>query len=244
MGLLKKWLGRNKDFAEIGKLGVDIHSHLIPKIDDGAQTMEHAIGMINKFASMGYKKLITTPHVMQEGYTNTSETILQGLEALREEIKAYKIPIEIDAAAEYYFDEGLFEKIKSKELLTFAENHVLFEFSFMSEPQGVDELIFELQTNGYQPVLAHFERYGYYNSIQKAVELREKGVKIQMNLNALAGHYGPMAQKQAEAMVKNKIVDIAGSDCHRIEHLQILERNLNKKYYHQLLDLPLMNYTL
>lgn len=242
MGLFS--LFEKKHLADLSKLGTDVHSHLIPGIDDGASTMDHSIGMLLAFAELGYKKAITTPHIMAEGYVNSPQTILPGLEHVRAEIEKLKIPIQLEAAAEYYFDEGLMPKIKNKELLTFDGNKVLFEFSFSQEPQYVEELIFTFRTNGYQPVLAHFERYTYYTTIEKAIELREKGVAIQMNLNSLSGHYGPQIQKQAERMVQAKIVDLAGSDCHRIEHLHILKNNLHKKTFHQLLDLDLMNYRL
>jgi len=240
--LSKLW--KKEGLADLSKLKVDVHSHLIPGIDDGAATLDHSIGMIMAFADLGYQRLVTTPHVMLEGYVNTPEIILSGLGKVRQAIQELKIPIEIDAAAEYYFDAGLIEKIENKKLLTFGGNHVLFEFSFHQEPHFIDELIFAFKTHGYLPVLAHFERYGYYNSLEKAKELREKGVKIQLNLNSLSGHYGPQVQKQAEQMVKQKIVDLAGSDCHRIEHLQILKKNLSKPMYHQLLDLDLLNYQL
>jgi tyrosine-protein phosphatase YwqE len=166
------------------------------------------------------------------------------LEQVRTAIKEQAIAIELNAAAEYYFDEGLFEKIEQKNILTFGENCVLFEFSFLQEPIKEKELIFSFFTNGYQPVLAHYERYAYYQSIHKAEELREMGVKIQMNLNSLSGHYGPKVQKQAELLIKNKLVDLVGSDCHRIEHLHILKQNLHKANFYRLLDLDLMNYRL
>ena len=230
--------------VDLARLGTDVHSHLIPGIDDGAATMDHSLGMINRFAELGYTKLITTPHVMSDLYRNTPEIILAGLESLRSAVSDAGIDIQIYAAAEYYFDEQLFHKIDDGKLLTFGESCVLFEFAFNQEPIRVDELIFSLQSKGYQPVLAHFERYVYYQNIKPAEELRERGVKIQMNLNSLTGHYGSSVQKQAERLIDAGIVDLAGSDCHRIKHLEILENNLSKKYFHKLLDLELMNYKL
>jgi tyrosine-protein phosphatase YwqE len=230
--------------ADISRLKVDVHSHLIPGIDDGAQTMDHSLGMINRFVELGYQKLVTTPHVMTDTYNNSPEIIFGGLNQLREAIKSSSMDIEIDAAAEYYFDEFLIERINKRELLTFGDNHVLFEFSFNQAPSHVDELIFAFQSNGFRPVLAHFERYVYYSGIEKAQELRERGVLIQLNLNSLTGHYGKQAQKQAELLIDRKFVDLAGSDCHRIEHLDILQRHLSKKHMHKLLDLDLLNYKL
>mgnify|MGYP002620486358 CR=1 FL=1 len=229
---------------DLARLGTDVHSHLIPGIDDGAPTMNHSLGMVNRFVELGYTKLITTPHVMSDYYQNTPEIIRNGLEELKEEVKRAGLSIELEAAAEYYFDEMLFTKIEEGNILTFGNQCVLFEFSFNQEPIRVDELVFKLLAKGYTPVLAHFERYIYYHSIEPAVALRERGVKIQMNLNSLAGHYGGAVQKQAQRLVESGIVDLAGSDCHRIEHLEILEKNLGKKHFHKLLDLDLMNYKL
>jgi len=241
MGLFR----RNNKPADLSILGVDMHSHLLPGIDDGSRSTDHSLGMIRKFQELGYRKLITTPHVMGGVYNNTSALILEKLEELRFAARSAGLTIELDASAEYYFDETLFDRIKNKDLLPFSGNHVLFEFSFRNEPQQVDELVFLMKSSGYQPVLAHFERYVYYHgSTEMARQLRERGVFIQLNLNSLTGHYGPEVKKQALRLVKEKLVDLAGSDCHRIEHLHILEENLSGKAFHELLKLPLKNASL
>ena len=129
---------------DIGRLKVDIHSHLIPGIDDGAQDMDQAIAMLAKFERLGFKKVVTTPHVMTDSFPNTNEIILDGLEALRNEAKKSGLKIEIDAAAEYYFDETLMPKIANKELLTFGDNYVLVEFAFHSKPQFQERPSYQL----------------------------------------------------------------------------------------------------
>ena len=158
---------------DLGRFKSDMHSHLIPGIDDGAQDMDQTIAMLAKFESLGYKKVVTTPHIMTDSFPNNPEIILSGLEKVKNEIKKVGIEIEIEAAAEYYFDETLMPKIKNKELLTFGDNYVLVEFAFHSPPQFLDQLFFELKTHGYRPVIAHFERYLYYlGKIDKAEKLR------------------------------------------------------------------------
>jgi tyrosine-protein phosphatase YwqE len=226
----------------LSKLGTDIHSHLLPGIDDGAQTLDHSTAMIQKFVDLGYKKLITTPHIMSDAYPNTPETINNALNEVRNELSRLQIPIEIEAAAEYYNDEFFFNLIDSEPLLTFMEKYVLFEFSFHQAPMHTNELIFKLQGKNYKPVLAHYERYNFYHSTREAEEFREKGVLIQMNINSLTGHYGPKAQKIAENLVDRKLVDVVGTDCHRIEHLMMMEKNLSKPYLHKMLDLDLLNF--
>ena len=220
---------------DLGRFKSDMHSHLIPGIDDGAKDMDQTIAMLAKFESLGYKKVVTTPHIMTDSFPNNHEIILSGLEKVKNEIKKVGIEIEIEAAAEYYFDETLMPKIKNKELLTFGDNYVLVEFAFHSPPQFLDQLFFELKTHGYRPVIAHFERYLYYlGKIDKAEKWRSEGINIQINLNSLFGQYGPEVQKQAEKLIDEGQFDFVGTDCHRIEHLMILEKNLSSPYLHKI----------
>jgi tyrosine-protein phosphatase YwqE len=220
---------------ELSKLKVDIHSHLIPAIDDGSQSLDQTIAMLQKFEELGYSKVITTPHIMSDTYPNSKETILPGLDLIRNEIAKLGLKIEIDAAAEYYFDETFMQKISNRDLLTFGDNYVLVEFAFHSPPHFVDEMFFELQSRGYRPVVAHFERYMYYiGKIEKAIEWRQKGINIQINLNSLTGHYGPDIRKQAEKLIDDSEFDFVGTDCHRIEHLMLLEKSLNMPYFHKI----------
>ena len=215
--------------------GTDIHSHLIPGIDDGAADMEASISMIKKFHELGFKKIITTPHTMCDYYKNTPEIILGGLEDVRKELKAQSIDIEINAASEYNLDDGLSKLITDKQVLTMGDNYVLFELPFMSEPPNFQEIVFQFQTSGYKPILAHPERYSYwYDDFEKYDELRAKGILLQLNLLSLTGHYSPQTKKVAEKMVEANLIDAVGTDCHRIEHLQILENHLTNKYFHQL----------
>jgi protein-tyrosine phosphatase len=231
-----------KEAFDFSLFEVDMHSHLLPGIDDGAKTIEHSLGMILRFQEMGYKKLIMTPHIMEDYYKNTPEIIHGKLEEVRAELKAYNIDMQLEAAAEYYFDETLIEKIKNKEVLTFGDNHILFEYSFGQEPQQISTLLFEFKVNNYKPILAHYERYPYYhNNPEKIREYRDKGILIQLNLLSLTGHYGPAVEKMAKYLVDNKLVDFVGSDCHRIEHLEIIENNAKNPYFHKLKELDLLN---
>lgn len=212
-----------------------MHSHLIPGIDDGSQSLEQSIEIIRAFKSLGYQKVITTPHIMCDYYKNTPEIILSGLEKLRAELTRLNISIEIEAAAEYNLDDGLEKIIDDKQLLTFGNNHVLFELPFMQEPQNFQEIVFKFQTQGYKPILAHPERYSYwYKNFEKYEELKAKGILLQLNLLSLTGHYSPETKKIAERMVDAGLVDLVGTDCHKIEHLAILEKHANSKYFNLL----------
>lgn len=244
MNFLKSVFGsKNKESFDVSKLQVDMHSHLIPGIDDGSKSMDHTIGMLLRFSELGYKKVITTPHIMFDYYKNTPEIILKGLEEVRAEVKRLNIPIEIEAAAEYFYDEHFVDLIEKEKLLTFGKNNVLFEFSFGTKPNNIDELIFNLKSKDYQPVLAHYERYLFFldEGIAPARRLRENGVHIQMNLNSLTGHYGKDIKRQAELLVDSDLIDYLGTDCHRIEHLDILQSNLSQKYFRKLNEMSFRN---
>ena len=218
---------KNRVALDLSKVKVDMHSHLIPGIDDGAQNMEETIAMLAKFEALGFSKIITTPHIKHPSYPNSSAIILSGLNEVRNQMKELGISLTLEAAAEYFYDESFLEKVKSRDLLTFGNNYVLFEFSFYHTPTFVDVLFDELIKAGYKPVIAHFERYLYFlGSIEKAVEWRKRGVNIQVNLLSLTGHYGMEIKKQAEMLIDACEFDFVGSDCHRMEHLTLLEASL------------------
>ncbi|MEY4605006.1 MAG: hypothetical protein RIT43_2298 [Bacteroidota bacterium] len=245
MGLFDRLFKKKLDPFDLSDLKVDIHSHLIPGIDDGARTMDETIAMLAKFESLGYEKVITTPHIMSEVYPNNSERILEGLDNVRETSQKLGLKITVEAAAEYYFDETLEFRVKEKNFMTFGKNYVLVEFAFHNAPMFEERLFFEMQMAGYKPVLAHFERYMYYlGSTDRAAEYKEKGVSIQMNLNSLTGHYGPEVKKQAERLIDSGLIDFVGTDCHRMDHLMLLESNLSNPFFHKLKDLELKNRTL
>lgn len=242
MGLFGNLFNKKREPFELSNLKIDIHSHLIPGIDDGSRTMEESIAMLAKFESLGYEKVITTPHIMSEVYPNNSERILEGLDNVREHAQKLGLHIAIEAAAEYYFDETLEFRVKEKNFMTFGDGYVLVEFAFHNAPMFEDKLFFEMQMAGYKPVLAHFERYMYYlGSTERAQELKEKGVRIQMNLNSLTGHYGIEVKKQAERLIDAQLLDFVGTDCHRMDHLMLLEANLSNPYFYKLKELNLLN---
>lgn len=223
----------------------DMHSHLIPGIDDGSPDMETTIALIKEFKAMGYSKIITTPHVMCDYYKNTPEIILGGLENVREELKKQAIDIELFAVAEYNLDDGLEKLIDTKQILTFGDNYVLFELPFMQEPQNFQEVVFKFQTSGYKPILAHPERYNYWHkNFEKFEEVKAKSVLLQLNLLSLTGHYGPEVKKMGEKLIDANLIDFVGTDCHRIEHLKILKDLSNSKYFNLLTEKGLLNASL
>lgn len=222
---------------ELSRFKSDIHSHLIPGIDDGSPDMETTIAIIRRFIELGYEKIVTTPHIMCDYYKNTPAIILKGLDDVRNELAKQNITFDIEAAAEYNLDDGLSGLIENKDILTFGDSHVLFELPFMAEPPNFQEIVFNFQMAGYKPILAHPERYAYwYDDFGKYEELKSKGILLQMNLLSLTGHYSPQTKKVSEKMVEAGLIDAVGTDCHRIEHLKLIEDHLNLKHIHMLAD--------
>lgn len=229
----------NKNYEKNNHYIVDIHSHLIPGIDDGVKTLEESLTLIRKMQSLGFEKLITTPHIMKHRFPNTSETIKKGFEIVQEAIIKENINIELEYASEYFFDEHFLELIRKKDILTFGDNYVLFELPYSPHkntppPVGLENTIFELQSAGYRPVLAHPERYNYYSArIDKLLKLKENALLFQMNVNSFGGFYGKTAQKSAQILVKEGVVDFLGSDAHNYKYMNcfentILSNNFNK----------------
>lgn len=211
---------------------VDIHSHLLPGIDDGVKSIEETASILKTFEELGYKKIITTPHVMSEYYPNSDVGILDKLNETRKLLKNYNLNITLEAAAEYYLDENLLFRLNNKEkLLSFGGNYVLFETSFLNKPAFLEEAIFHLNTQGYQPVLAHPERYDYLYGNQKLIEkLKSMNLLFQMNLLSMTGFYSPNIKKLAINMLKSKMIDFIGSDCHNELQIQEIQKKISDKH--------------
>jgi len=205
------------------KLKVDLHSHLIPGIDDGSQSMEESISLLRGMEALGYEKLITTPHIMADAYRNTPNIIRSGLEKLRKAAKTEGISMEIDAAAEYYLDDGFVKLLEEGEMMTVNGTYLLFETSYVSKPLQTEEMIFEVTSAGYTPVMAHPERYRYIKDpLKEYGRFKELGVLFQVNLNSFGGHYGKSAKALADFLSKNGMIDFLGSDVHHQKQVEML----------------------
>ncbi|MFL5766142.1 MAG: tyrosine-protein phosphatase [Bacteroidia bacterium] len=232
--------------VNLSVLGCDIHSHFIPGIDDGAKTIDDSIQMIAALHDMGYKKVITSPHTMSDYYRNTSETILSGAQAVRDELKARSIPVEFSAASEYYLDFDFERKIEEEQLLTFGNKYVLFEISYMNPPDNLYHVIFNMQLKGYKPVLAHPERYNFWHKeFDKYEAFIDKGVLLQMNINSLTGYYSLGTKKIAEQLIDKNMISFLGTDCHHIGHINLMKEVVYEPYLQKLIESgTLLNNTL
>jgi len=249
MGLFANIFGKKRPDlgpADLSVLGTDIHSHFIPGIDDGAQNLEQSIELLTAMRELGYRKVITTPHSMADGYRNTPEIILGGLEKLRAEVRRTGLDIELEAAAEYYLDHALEQNMAKGEVLTFGNKLLLFELPFIGEPAMLRHVVFQMQTQGYRPVLAHPERYAFWhNDFSRFTELKERGVLFQLNLVALSGAYGPQCRQIAERLIDAGAYELLGTDCHNMNHIEAVRNTLTRPYLHKLIGSgKLLNATL
>lgn len=232
MSFLDRWFGKRPAAGPLNMaaLKTDMHSHCIPGIDDGAKTLADSLDMLRGMVALGYTKVITTPHIMSDGYPNTPAIILAGLEKVRAAAQAERLPLQIEAAAEYYLDEQ-FDRYLAEGLLSFGgdKRYVLFETSYVSKPLGLRNALFRMQSNHYTPVLAHPERYQYFwqkDAVDSIRELRESGVRMQVNIGSFAGRYSKQAAVLARQLVKEGLVDFLGTDMHRVQQAQTLEASL------------------
>lgn len=214
-------------------LGVDLHSHLIPGIDDGAKTLEESLAMIRRMAELGFRRVYTTPHVMADHYPNTREGILAGrdlvLKACREQGEGCR-EVFFDVAAEYFLDEQFEELLQKEELLTLPGKRVLVEMAGVAPAHNLLDTLFRMRTKGYKPLLAHPERYPYYRRDFKALErLKDFGCEFQVNLLSLAGHYGSTIQEQGFKLIKHDMVEFLATDMHSEQHADKLKEALGDK---------------
>jgi len=221
----------------VGSLEVDLHSHLIFGIDDGAKTLEDSLELISSLSELGFKKLIMTPHTMLDAYPNTKETITEKFEVLKNEVALKNIPISLEVASEYYLDEG-FEKHLNNKPLLINEEYLLFETSYMAKPINMEETIYNIASNGYKPLLAHPERYRYIKNLDNDYNrLKELGVYFQLDTNSMGGFYGKDALKKANYLIDNGMVDFVGSDTHNAKHISNLKSTMNNgKIWKRLFD--------
>ncbi len=224
----------------------DIHSHLLPGLDDGVTTLEESANLIRQFMALGYTKIITTPHIMSDFYRNEPRQITEKLIELQRYLTEQNIQIEIEAAAEYYLDEELIKKIaQNEDLLTFGAKCLLFETNFLTEPFQLKEFIFSATTQGYRLVLAHPERYQYLiGDMNKVEDLRNRGVLFQLNITSMVGAYSKPIQKFAIQLIEKGWIDFLGSDCHNQFQLDQLKEAMRSKYFKKAVDLPLLNNSL
>lgn len=221
-----------------------MHSHILPGIDDGSPDVSTSVALVKGLMSLGVTRSIATPHIISDMYRNTPETIQGALEQLRTALKEEGINYTLDAAAEYMMDAAFFDRLeKGEALLCIKDRMILTEFGWGSRPENPKQMSFAILTSGYTPILAHPERYPYFQHNTDTYHLlKDLGFLLQVNLSSLTGYYGPGALKAARYIVKNGLNSFIGTDLHNHRHLQLLkdsrgvfEKALNGKPWNEAL---------
>ncbi len=208
---------------DLSWMGVDIHSHILPGIDDGSPDVDSSLRFINGLSELGLQKFIATPHVFHDFYPNTPLTIDSAWSSLHQELKKSRPDLELSYAAEYMLDIDFDPVLKANQCLPLLGNYLLVEMSFQVETMNIEKYIFDISLSGKVPVLAHPERYIYYhNDLQKYRRLKEMGCLFQLNLLSLAGYYGKGIKKAAQVLLKENLIDLVGTDLHHDRHLRAL----------------------
>ena len=244
MNWFSKFKKKELEPIDFSVLKTDMHSHLIPGIDDGAQTMDESLELIFALQDLGFSKLITTPHTMSDFYKNTPEIINLGKKKVQQKLQELNNDILLESASEYYVDFEFQNEIGANKFLVFGAKYILIEFPFMEAPKNIDDIIFQLQLQGYNVVLAHPERYLYY-TLKDYKKLTDKGVLLQLNLLSIIGYYSPEVKKQAQKLIEENLVSFVGTDCHNMSQAELLKKCFTNSFWHQLLKSEkLLNSTL
>jgi len=209
---------------------IDIHSHLLPAIDDGARTFEDSLRLTKALEGFGVSQFITTPHIMQNVWDNTHAQILSNATTTLSELQKQNLTLPFRAAAEYLMDDQFVQLFQSHDLLTLKDNYVLVEISYINPPIQLYTVLFDLQVAGYIPVLAHPERYLFYhNNFNEYLKLKRAGCLFQLNLLSVVGYYGAEITKITEKLLKKGMYDYVGSDVHHDNHIAAFEHKVKIK---------------
>lgn len=199
---------------------VDIHSHVLCGIDDGAKTPSESEALLRAMAELNFSEVIATPHTIANVWDNSPQTINDSLYKVNHQYSDLSTSLKLRAASEYMMDYSFSERLTLGNLLTLKDNYVLVEMSYLNPPLQLFEILFELQTKGYTPILAHPERYNFYHNDLKAYDkLKSAGCVFQLNLLSTVGYYGKHVQKVAQYLLKAGLITYVGSDIHHNKHI-------------------------
>jgi protein-tyrosine phosphatase len=224
-------------------LATDMHSHLLPGLDDGSPDVETSVSHIAALRELGFSKFICTPHIFMEMYPNTRETITSSLNLLNAHPYIKDNGIEILAAAEYMVNADFGPLFKAGNMVTLPGNYLLIEMSYLAETPDIEKYVFDLCIKGYKPILAHPERYNFYHQKpEKIMRLKDMGCLLQLNLLAVTGYYGKEVKQLALTLLKQNAYDLSATDFHHHNHLKTFQKvELWKPVHDQVSKYPFKN---
>lgn len=194
----------------------DWHSHILPGVDDGVQSLDESLQILAEYARLGVKEVWLTPHIMED-IPNTTEKLRERFAELK---AAYQGSVTLHLASENMLDSLFEERLEKDDLLPIGKDgrHLLVETSYFNPPMGLQNILLRIKAKGYYPILAHPERY-MYMSMNEYQQLKSMNIQFQLNQLSLIGLYGKEVQKRAKALNKYRMYDYTGTDLHRIETL-------------------------
>ena len=195
----------------------DCHSHILPGVDDGIQSVKDSLAILTMYEQMGVKKVWLTPHIMED-CPNTPEKLKVRFEELE---SAYQGKIELSLSAENMMDGLFVKRLEQGILMPYGDNQdeLLIETSYVQPPMGMEGILRDMRKAGYIPVLAHPERYLYMDA-EKYENIKEMGVKFQLNVTSLIGAYGKQVKERAEYLLNEGYYNYSGSDAHSYHAIQ------------------------
>lgn len=237
---------RKKRKTEFKRKYVDVHSHILPRVDDGAVSMEQSISMLRIAVAEGTGVIYATPHNMPGKGNLSHNQLKQQLEALRQRAAEEQISVQIREGTEYFYREWVLELLEKQQAVTYQSTDcILIEFDPCTEKKYINNAVYEILSRGYRPVLAHVERYvqlmqGNYDCLK---ELRKVGALIQINCSSVTGDNGRKAKRDTRRLLKLRMVDLVGTDAHSDGHraprmnrcAEILENKYGEDYAESLL---------
>lgn len=229
--------------GKLAWLGCDMHNHILPGIDDGSPDVKISLVLLEGLRDLGIESCIATPHVMSGVHNNTPTTIKQAHQKLQEAIAERGAKFDLQYSAEYMIDDQFQNIIANDSLCALPNRHVLIEMSYLAESRALFQTIKDIQSKGYQPILAHPERYNYYHQNFKVYkEIKDAGCLLQLNLLAISRYYGEQVKSAALTMIKSGMYDLVGTDIHHERHLNATKQVVAKYDVQDLLkDNPIKN---
>lgn len=210
---------------------LDFHNHVLPGIDDGSPDNETSFLLINGLNNLGFHAVKASPHIISDTHPNNSNTISSAFDSVSDYLKLNNQNTLIGFSAEHMMDDVFMSKLKNKEdLLCVKDKTILVELSYAHKPDHIENLSFQMQIDGYIPILAHPERYPYYHKDYKNTYtyLKDLGFDFQLNLLSLTPYYGKEVQLIAQKLLEEGYYDYACTDLHHSRHLDALNTFFTK----------------
>ena len=212
----------------------DIHCHVVPGVDDGSPDIATSLQLIDRMQNWGIKRIFASPHVTQNTFENTPESLAPVVAGLKEALAKEGKAVKLSNHAEYRLDDFSLSFFESGNVMTLPGNYIMIENPFVSEAWFIDQTIFDLQVKGLTPILAHPERYSYYfKNRARYRQLHDAGAKFQINLLSLAESYGKEQREIAEQLIADGLVDFVGTDLHNARHADQIDAYLLTKQAHK-----------